>query len=124
MSGKFLARASALSLAFVLAACGGDDSSTPLAGGGNGGSGGNGSDSGDSPTETQTQFCSIDILANPIRLNTSTSASSEITARVKSDNGVLLADIPVTFSAPQGGTLQVSQGITDEAGIATAKLTV
>jgi len=123
MSGKFLARASALSLAFVLAACGGDDSSTPLAGGGNGGSGGNGSDSGDSPTETQTQVGSIDILANPIRLNTSTSASSEITARVKSDNGVLLADIPVTFSAPQGGTLQVSQGITDEAGIATAKLT-
>ena len=50
MSGKFLARASALSLAVFLAACGGDDSSTPLAGGGNGGSGGNGSDSGDSPT--------------------------------------------------------------------------
>ena len=31
MSGKFLARASALSLAFMLAACGGDDSSSPLA---------------------------------------------------------------------------------------------
>ncbi len=123
MSGKFLARASALSLAVFLAACGGDDSSTPLAGGGNGGSGGNGSDSGDSPTETQAQVGSIDILANPIRLNTSTSASSEITARIKSDNGVLLADIPVTFSAPQGGTLQVSQSITDEAGIATAELT-
>jgi len=30
MSGKFLARASALSLALFLAACGGDDSSTPL----------------------------------------------------------------------------------------------
>jgi len=30
MSGKFLARASALSLAVFLAACGGDDSSTPL----------------------------------------------------------------------------------------------
>lgn len=30
MSGKFLARASALSLAVILAACGGDDDSTPL----------------------------------------------------------------------------------------------
>ena len=30
MSGKFLARVSALSLAFMLAACGGDDNSTPL----------------------------------------------------------------------------------------------
>jgi hypothetical protein len=30
MSGKFLARASALSLAVFLAACGGDDSSTPI----------------------------------------------------------------------------------------------
>lgn len=30
MSGKFLARASALSLAFMLAACGGDDGSTPI----------------------------------------------------------------------------------------------
>ncbi|WBU42007.1 MULTISPECIES: hypothetical protein [Marinobacter] len=46
MSGKFLARASALSLAFVLAACGGDENSTPLAGGsgtgGNNGGTGNG----------------------------------------------------------------------------------
>ncbi|MFO8140437.1 MAG: hypothetical protein R6T87_00790, partial [Marinobacter sp.] len=31
MSGKFLARASALSLAVFLVACGGDESSTPLA---------------------------------------------------------------------------------------------
>lgn len=35
MSGKFLARASALSLAVFLAACGGDDSSTPLVDAGN-----------------------------------------------------------------------------------------
>lgn len=34
MAGKFLVRASALSLALILAACGGDDSSTPLASGG------------------------------------------------------------------------------------------
>lgn len=48
MSGKFLARASALSLALMLAACGGDDSSTPLAStGGSGGSSNGGSGNGD-----------------------------------------------------------------------------
>lgn len=48
MSGKFLARASALSLAFMLAACGGDESSTPLAStDGSGGSSNGGSGNGD-----------------------------------------------------------------------------
>ena len=37
MSGKFLARASAISLALVLAACGGDENSTPLVNSGGGG---------------------------------------------------------------------------------------
>lgn len=45
MSGKFLARASALSLALILAACGGDESSTPLAGGNGGGTSSSGDDS-------------------------------------------------------------------------------
>lgn len=44
MSGKILARASALSLAVFLAACGGDDSSTPLAAGGPSGETGDGGD--------------------------------------------------------------------------------
>lgn len=48
MSGKFLARASALSLAVFLAACGGDDSSTPLVSGN--GSGGGGDSTGGSGT--------------------------------------------------------------------------
>ena len=50
MSGKFLARASAISLALLVAACGGGDNSTPLAGGGGGGSSpptGGGSSGGD-----------------------------------------------------------------------------
>jgi hypothetical protein len=48
MSGKFLTRASALTLAVFLAACGGDDSSSSLApvGGSNGGGGDSGSDTG------------------------------------------------------------------------------
>ncbi|WP_288373427.1 hypothetical protein [uncultured Marinobacter sp.] len=56
MSGKFLARASALSLAFVLAACGGDDSSSPLAPvnpGGETGSGDSGGGTG-TPPEQET----------------------------------------------------------------------
>jgi len=125
MSGKILARMSALSLALVLAACGGDDSSTPLAGGGNGGSSDSSTgDNGDGTTsEVQVKVGSIDLFANPIRINTSSSASAAITARVKNENGVLLADVPVTFAAPQGGTLQVTQATTDDAGIATAQLT-
>ncbi|WP_370258955.1 Ig-like domain-containing protein [Marinobacter nauticus] len=121
MAWKFLARAAALSLSLLLIACGGDSGSTPLAGGSNGN--GSGTDGGDTPGDTLSQVGTIDLIANPIRLNTSTSASSEITARVKNKNGVLLAGVPVTFEAPQGGTLQVSQGTTNEAGIATAELT-
>ena len=42
MSGKILARASAISLSILLAACGGDDSSSSLAGTGSEGDGGSG----------------------------------------------------------------------------------
>jgi hypothetical protein len=48
MSGKFLARASALSLAVFLAACGGDDSSTPIVNVNPGSSSGSGNSSGGS----------------------------------------------------------------------------
>lgn len=53
MSGKFLARVLTMSLALILAACGGDDSSTPLVAGGNGtGSGGGGTGGGDGEEQT------------------------------------------------------------------------
>lgn len=45
MSGKILARASAISLALILAACGGDDDSASLGGVTDGGTGGTGGDS-------------------------------------------------------------------------------
>lgn len=52
MSGKILARASAISLSILLAACGGDDSSSSLAG--TGGEGGGGSGDGSSGGGEQT----------------------------------------------------------------------
>lgn len=52
MSGKFLARASALSLAFFLAACGGDDSSSPLAGTDNNDQGAGSDNSSDQDSDT------------------------------------------------------------------------
>ncbi|KPQ27017.1 MAG: hypothetical protein HLUCCX14_16625 [Marinobacter excellens HL-55] len=60
MSGKFLARASALSLAFLLAACGGDDSSTPLAGG-NGTGGGSGGGTGGGANDDGNQTVSLEL---------------------------------------------------------------
>lgn len=50
MSGKILARASAISLSMLLAACGGDDSSSSLAGSGDGGGNGDGSSGGGEQT--------------------------------------------------------------------------
>ncbi|WP_336064784.1 Ig-like domain-containing protein [Marinobacter salsuginis] len=55
MSGKFLARASAISLTLLLAACGGDDNSAPLAGSGGGGGGTSPSTGGDSSGDTEQQ---------------------------------------------------------------------
>ncbi|MBL3826296.1 MULTISPECIES: Ig-like domain-containing protein [unclassified Marinobacter] len=118
MSGKLFARVTALLLTLVLAACGGDSGSSSLSGVG-GGSG-----TGDTTTDPGTvQVGSIEIVASPVSLDTSTNAQSSITARVKDASGVLLEGVPVSFSATNGGTLAVSQGETDEAGVATATLT-
>ncbi len=55
MSGKILARASAISLALILAACGGDDDSASLGGVTDGGSGGGGTGGGTTDDGGQTQ---------------------------------------------------------------------
>lgn len=118
MSGKILARASAISLTLILAACGGDSDSTPLAGSGNNSDGGTTT----TPSDT-TEAGTIELVASPIRLDTSTNAQSAITARVKDANGVLLEGVSVVFSASNGGTLQVIQNETDQAGTSSAILT-
>lgn len=120
MSGNILARASVILLALFLAACGGDDSSTPLAGSpSNTGSG----DGGTTSSPDTAQAGSIDLVASPVRLETSASSQSALTARVKDSNGVLLEGVTVDFSATNGGTLEVTQAETDQAGVATATLT-
>lgn len=55
MSGKFLARASALSLAFMLAACGGDENSTPLASGDSSTGGGSTDQNGSGGTDSERE---------------------------------------------------------------------
>ncbi|RCW66518.1 hypothetical protein DET61_11065 [Marinobacter nauticus] len=59
MSGKFLARASALSLAVFLAACGGDDSSTPIVNVNSDGDGSGGTTSGGSQDDTGSTTIAI-----------------------------------------------------------------
>ena len=126
MSGKILARVSALSLAMLLAACGGDGDSTPLVnvggstGGGSAGNDGQGEEG--ETTPEQVVVGSIQIIASPVRLDSSAAARAAITARIKDANGVLLNDIPVNFSVSNGGTLEVTQPRTDQAGVAAATL--
>ncbi|MCK0165049.1 Ig-like domain-containing protein [Marinobacter sp. S6332] len=116
MSGKFLARVLALSLALFLVACGGgDDSSTPLAGG-------DGSGNGGGTPEEVVNVGSVQLLASPVQIGTSSGATSTLTALVKDPNGILLPDVPVQFSVNNNGTLRVDNPNTDESGTATAIL--
>ncbi|MDV2080209.1 Ig-like domain-containing protein [Marinobacter xestospongiae] len=113
MSGKFLARASAFSLTLFLAACGGGDGSSSLAGGGDDG---NGDDS------NGTRVGTVQLLTSSTQIGSSESSSSTLTAQVKDNNGVLLEDIDVQFSVNNNGTLQVERGTTDASGTAVATL--
>ena len=117
MSGKFLARASALSLAFVLAACGGDDSSTPLAG-----SGGNTGGGSDTPTNPTVSVGSVQLLTSAPTIGSSGQDKALITALVRDQNGVLTPDVPVSFEASNNGSLVVTTPTTSEAGQASAEL--
>ncbi|UDL04416.1 Ig-like domain-containing protein [Marinobacter sp. CA1] len=113
MSGKFLARASAFSLTLFLAACGGGDGSSSLAGGGDDG---NGDDS------NGTRVGTVQLLTSSTQIGSSESSSSTLTAQVKDNNGILLEGIDVQFSVNNNGTLQVERGTTDASGTAVATL--
>src|SRR5690554_3519652 len=141
MSGKFLARASALSLALFLAACGGDDSSTPLVSGGSnpappsggpgGGSGGGdeavdeevlalGSNEGDDFLEGQI---ASDITTLPPRGTTSLTVSV-----VDAANGNALItsrDVQVDFRSGcmTNGTATINAPIITGSGIAQTTYT-
>ncbi|WP_372965983.1 Ig-like domain-containing protein [Marinobacter sp.] len=132
MSGKFLARASALSLAMLLVACGGDESSSPLAGTDDqqsgsgdtntGGSTGGGIDT-DGDGEIDTTIGSLKISASPVQIGTSNNASSEILVFVRDQNNVLVQNVPVEFRVDADATIQKVRSTTDESGTAEAILT-
>jgi len=103
-----------------LVACGGDDDdSTPLAGGP--GSGGGTAD-GSGTADDVVNIGSVQLLASPVQIGTSSGATSTLTALVKDPNGILLADVPVQFSVNNNGTLRVDEPTTDASGSATAIL--
>ncbi|WP_144780094.1 Ig-like domain-containing protein [Marinobacter maritimus] len=120
MSGKILARAAAISLTLILAACGGDESSTPLAGGNN--TNGSGSDNGTDSSQS-TQASSIQLLTDIPSIDTAGKNRATISALVRGPGGVLLPDVPVLFSADQNAFLQQLDSVTGEAGNAQAILT-
>lgn len=113
MSGKFLARAAAMSLALFMAACGGDDSSTPLSGTGNG--------NGGSPSE-QFTVGSIQLLSSTPAMGSSGQDKTTITALVRDKNGILTPDVPVDFVASNNGSLAILSPVTSETGRASAEL--
>lgn len=119
MSRKFLARASALSLAILLAACGGDDDSTPLAGNGNNNGNGAGSEE---PTNPSVNIGSIQLLASTPAMGSSGQDKAIITALVRDQNGILTPDVGVNFEASNNGSLIVTSPTTSKSGQAGAEL--
>jgi hypothetical protein len=118
MSGKNLARASAISLAFLLAACGGDENSTCLGGACPDEGGGN-----DEQTEAAQSVDSIQLLASAPSIGTAGRDEATITALVRDENGVLLPEVDLQFSASNNGSLNVQNPTTSESGETTAVLT-
>ena len=122
MLGKIVARVLALSLAFLLVACGGSDDSTPLAGGSGSVDGGGNGNNGDTPGEV-VNVGSVQLLASPAQIDTAPGSTSTVQARVKDPNGILLEGVNVQFSVDNSGTLQVADPTTDASGSTTAILT-
>ncbi len=108
MSRKLLAGASCLLLTATLAACkenpADDTGSEP----------GAGAAAGDNDN--------VNLISNPATVPSAGDAV-QVTATVKDDNNVLVADTPVEFVNPDGDSnLQVTQATTDDSGVATAVL--
>lgn len=114
MSGKFGLTMAASLLSLLLVACGGDSGSSPLAGPGN--NNGGGDDDGG-----QVTAGSINLLSDSPQIGTAPNSEVIITASFQDDKGVLLPDIPISFST-SGAALQVINSSTDESGNAQAIL--
>lgn len=122
MSGKFLVRASALSLAMFLVACGGDDSSSSLSGI----TDQNGSDTGtgdstsggdnDGTIDGEVIVGSLRLSASPVQIGTGNNIESTIIAFGKDADNVLLTGVPVAFSVNNDAALAASTVETDSNG--------
>lgn len=97
-----------LLLLLLLAACGGDDDGVFSPGGDK------------NPDAVVTG--NVQLLTSTPRIGSGTKGAT-LTALVKDKNGILLEDVPVTFSSNNNGTLQVIRGTTNESGSAEALLT-
>lgn len=135
MSGKFLARASALSLAFVLAACGGDDNSTPLVSGGGSNGGGTGGGTTDPNQETVialgtgsgSSFVQGQIESNIVNLPPRGTTSLKVTV-VDAANGntpITDRDVEVRFRSgcSTNGTATIASPIITGSGVAETTYT-
>jgi len=111
MSRKFLARASALSLAVFLAACGGDDSSTPLAGIGSDNPD-TSPDTGQDDADTNTPTPTLSITANPAEVIAGNSRRVFISAFDADSVKATGVDVKVVLSS-------VCANSTDEGAAAT-----
>lgn len=119
MSGKILARASAILLALVLAACGGDDGSSSLAGPPSSPNDGNGGD----PAVPNATVASIQLISSTPSIGSAGRDQATITAQVRDGNGVLTPEVDLVFNASNNGSLNVDSSTTSDSGQATATLT-
>lgn len=114
MSGKFGAKAAIiLLLSLILAACGGNDSSTCLSGVCSDDDG----DNGGGPVIAGT----VNLFSDSPQIGTAANSQVTLTATFQDGNGVLVPDIPVSFTTSDGA-LQVIDAQTDANGSAQAIL--
>lgn len=77
---------------------------------------------GDGGGETGVTISSVRVLADRTQLGSGASEAIQLSALVRDANNVLLADIPVVFSA-DSGELEIVSSNTEQDGVAKAKLT-
>lgn len=94
-------------LALALAACGGGDDDAFVGGGGGGG--------------PAAAVASITLITSSPTIASDGAVPAQISAFVRNASNQFMTSVPVTFSANSGGLL-VTQGSTDENGLATATL--
>lgn len=115
MSGKMIARLMPILLAILLAACGGDSGSSSL-------SGVSDNSTGDGTTDAAetSSVGSIQVINESPQISTDVSDRSLIIAVIKDNNGRVMENVDVNFSADNDGTIFVQQAVTEANGQASA----